>query len=138
MPVTDVQFILDCLRDEEEGDARLYAHLFRGRCIYDHTEKMWCEWRGNFWERDECKHSLLLASGPLASAYLDTSAQLSDEAAQAEKQLDPDVLKYPNADDPDCNAMNGSSPKPVNSSDAPKRSRNSSGCRPFSPTRKPT
>ena len=100
LPATDVQFILDCLRDEEEGDARLYAHLFRGRCIYDHTEKMWCEWRGNFWERDECKHSLLLASGPLASAYLDTSAQLSDEAAQAEKQLDPDVLKYPNADDP--------------------------------------
>jgi len=100
LPETDVQFILDCLRDEEEGDARLYAHLFRGRCIYDHTEKMWYEWRGNFWERDECKHALLLASGPLASAYLDTSAQLSDEAAQAEKQLDPDLLKNPHADDP--------------------------------------
>ncbi|MFL5655225.1 MAG: phage/plasmid primase, P4 family [Ktedonobacteraceae bacterium] len=93
LPETDLALVLDCLRDEEEGDARLYAHLFRGQCIYDHTEGMWYEWQGHYWERDECKHALLLASGPLASVYLDASAQLSEEAAQAEKHLDPDILK---------------------------------------------
>ena len=93
LPETDLEFALDCLHDEEEGDARLYAHLFWGKCIYDHTEGMWYEWRGHFWERDECKHSLLLASGPLASVYLDASAQLAEEVAQMEKHLDPDLLK---------------------------------------------
>src|SRR5215470_4175614 len=100
LPATDLQFILDCLRDEEEGDARLYAHLFRGQCIYDHTEKMWYEWRGHSWERDECKHALLLASNHLASAYLAASARLSEEAAEAEKHLDPGMLTDSRSDDP--------------------------------------
>src|SRR6266700_1382789 len=60
------------------------GHDRAGRCIYDHTEGMWYEWQGHAWERGECKHARLLASGPLASVYLDTSAQLSEEAAQAE------------------------------------------------------
>ncbi len=93
LPDTGIPFVLACLRDEEEGDARLYAHLFGGRCIYDHTDGTWYEWRGHYWERDECKHALLLASGPLASAYLETSARLSEEMAQLEKKLDPDLLK---------------------------------------------
>jgi len=83
LPETHVEFVQECLQDEEEGDARLYAHLFRGKCVYDHTEGMWYEWQGHHWERDDCKHSLLLASGPLASVYLDASAQLAEEAAQA-------------------------------------------------------
>jgi putative DNA primase/helicase len=50
--------------------------------------------------RDDCKHSLLLASGPLASVYLDASAQLAEEAAQAEKRLDPELLQHLKGDDP--------------------------------------
>jgi len=100
LPETELDFVVECLRDEEEGDARLYAHLFRGKCVYDHTEGMWYEWQGHHWERDECKHALLLASGPLASVYLDTSAHLAEEAAQAEKRLDPDLLKRSKGDDP--------------------------------------
>lgn len=100
LPETQLDFVLECLHDEEEGDARLYAHLFRGKCVYDHTEGMWYEWQGHYWERDECKHALLLASGPLASVYLEASAQLAEEAAQAEKRLDPDLLKRSKGDDP--------------------------------------
>jgi putative DNA primase/helicase len=100
LPETHLDFVLACLQDEEEGDARLYAHLFRGKCVYDHTEGMWHEWQGHYWERDDCKHSLLLASGPLASVYLDASAQLAEEAAQAEKRLDPELLKHLKGDDP--------------------------------------
>src|SRR6266571_847570 len=88
LPETRLDFVLDCLHDEEEGDARLYAHLFQGKCVYDHTEGGWYEWHEHHWERDECKHALLLASGPLASVYLDASAQLAEEAAQAERHLD--------------------------------------------------
>jgi putative DNA primase/helicase len=100
LPETRLEFVLECLQDEEEGDARLYAHLFRGKCVYDHTEGMWYEWQGHHWKRDDCKHSLLLASGPLASVYLDASAQLAEEAAQAEKRLDPELLKHLKGDDP--------------------------------------
>ncbi len=100
LPETRLDFVLDCLHDEEEGDARLYAHLFQGKCVYDHTEGGWYEWHEHHWERDECKHALLLASGPLASVYLDASAQLAEEAAQAERHLDPDLLKSMKADDP--------------------------------------
>ena len=100
LPETELDFVIECLRDEEEGDARLYAHLFRGKCVYDHTEGMWYEWQEHHWERDECKHALLLASGPLASVYLDTSAHLAEEAAQAEKRLDPDLLQRSKGDDP--------------------------------------
>jgi putative DNA primase/helicase len=100
LPETRLEFVLECLQDEEEGDAHLYAHLFGGKCVYDHTEGMWYEWQGHHWERDDCKHALLLASGPLASVYLDASAQLAEEAAQAEKRLDPELLKHLKGDDP--------------------------------------
>ncbi len=100
LPATEVDFVLDCLRDGEEGDARLYAHLFRGQCIYDHTEKLWYEWQRHYWKPDETKHALLMASNHLAGQYMQASAELSAEAAQAEKRLDRDLLKKSLADDP--------------------------------------
>jgi putative DNA primase/helicase len=89
LPETELAFVLDCLSREEEGDAHLYAHLFRDKCLYDHTEGAWYEWRSHYWERDECKHALLLASGPLAAVYLEASATLSEQAAQEARRIDP-------------------------------------------------
>jgi putative DNA primase/helicase len=91
LPETELTFVLDCLSREEEGDAQLYAHLFRDKCLYDHTEGTWYEWRGHYWECDECKHALLLASGPLAAVYLEASATLSEQAAQEARRIDPDL-----------------------------------------------
>ena len=91
LPETELSMVLDCLKREEEGDAHLYAHLFRDKCLYDHTEGSWYEWRGHFWERDERKHSLLLASGPLAAVYLEASATLSEQAAQEARRIDQSV-----------------------------------------------
>ena len=89
LPATDLETVLGCLKREEEGDAQLYAHLFREKCLYDHTEGTWYEWRGHYWERDDCKHSLLLASGPLSAVYLEASATLSEQAAAEAKRIDP-------------------------------------------------
>ena len=89
LPETELAFVLDCLSREEEGDAHLYAHLFRDKCLYDHTEGSWYEWHGHFWERDACMHALLLASGPLAAVYLEASAALSEHAAQEARKIDP-------------------------------------------------
>ena len=100
LPATEIDFVLDCLRDGEEGDARLYAHLFRGQCIYDHTEKLWYEWQRHYWKPDETKHSLLMASNHLAGQYMQASAELSAEAAQAEQHIDPDLLKRSKDEDP--------------------------------------
>ncbi|HET8842300.1 MAG TPA: hypothetical protein VFN35_12585, partial [Ktedonobacteraceae bacterium] len=91
LPQPDLAFIMDCLFREEEGDARLYAFLFQGRCIYDHTEGMWYEWQGHVWKRDEQKHSLKLVSNLLASVYLHASALLSQQAADQSRQIDPDL-----------------------------------------------
>jgi putative DNA primase/helicase len=85
----EMDFILDCLTREEEGDARLYARLFRGRCVYDHTEGRWYEWQGHSWKRDEQAHSLVLATGPLTVIYLDASATLSEQTAEEERRLGP-------------------------------------------------
>lgn len=92
LPEIEIDFVLDCLEREEEGDAQLYAQLFYGRCIYDHTDGVWYEWQGHFWKRDDCKHALLLASGPLAAVYLQVSAALSEARAEIEPQL-MDLLK---------------------------------------------
>jgi putative DNA primase/helicase len=96
LPAVDLAFVLDCLSREEEGDARLYAHLFRGRCIYDHTEGFWYEWHGHAWQRDEQKHALVLASGPLAAVYLEASAALAEQAAQQARRLDSPLAEADN------------------------------------------
>lgn len=91
LPQVDLAFIQDCLAREEEGDARLYAYLFRGRCIYDHTEGLWYEWQGHVWKRDEQKHALVLVSNPLAATYVEAGSVLSEQVAEQTRRINPDL-----------------------------------------------
>ncbi len=75
-------FVLQCLQRAEEGDARLFAHLFRGRCVYDHTEGQWYLWQGHSWKRDEYQKITVLVSNHLAVTYLEVSAQLSGQGTE--------------------------------------------------------
>ncbi len=44
--------ILARLRDQEDGDARLFVDLHRGRFIFDHAAGTWFKWAGHFWTED--------------------------------------------------------------------------------------
>jgi putative DNA primase/helicase len=82
LPETPIDQVLECLRREEAGDAQLFTHLFRGRYVYDHSEKTWYAWQGHAWKPDETSQVVNMVSGPLAAVYLETSAALSEQAAE--------------------------------------------------------
>ncbi len=50
-PITSA-FVLNCLRDNEDGDARLYIELHRDRFIFDHAAGVWFVWKGHYWQED--------------------------------------------------------------------------------------
>lgn len=76
-PTIALDTILDCYRKDEWGDALLFAHLFEGRCVFDHLEKAWYLWQGHFWQRDDIGRIRQLVAGPLASVYLQAAAELT-------------------------------------------------------------
>jgi putative DNA primase/helicase len=74
----DVQFVLDCLGQDEWGDSLLFAHLFRGQVLYDHTETTWYLWNGHHWVEDRTGKIKHFVSGKLASVYLRAGATLNE------------------------------------------------------------
>jgi P4 family phage/plasmid primase-like protien len=94
IPEADLELVLDCYRKDEWGDALLFAHLFEGQCVYDHTEKAWYLWQGHFWKRDEVGRVRQLISGQLASVYLkaaaDLNARLGEQKTEAIMRMEED------------------------------------------------
>ncbi|MBI4768147.1 MAG: hypothetical protein HY787_26715 [Deltaproteobacteria bacterium] len=46
------QFVLSCLVDNEDGDARLYIELNRGKKVYDHSAGVWFIYNQHYWQED--------------------------------------------------------------------------------------
>jgi len=84
----DLQFILDRLDEGEYGDSLLFAHLFRGKVLYDLTSQEWYKWAGHWWILDEEGSVKHLVSGKLASIYLQACARLNIIASQGEARAD--------------------------------------------------
>ncbi len=86
--------VLKYLVQEEWGDSLLFAHLFRGKVIYDHVEKEWYIWQGHYWKRDDFGAIRKYVSGKLAGAYIQTSAKVNEELAEIEvAKGDDDITK---------------------------------------------
>ena len=51
-------FVLSCLDDNEDGDARLLTRLFKNEFCFDHAENQWYWFNGNHWEKDLVKQVL--------------------------------------------------------------------------------
>ena len=96
IPETDLEFVLDCYRKDEWGDALLFAHLFEGQCVYDHMEKAWYLWQGHYWKRDDIRRVRQLVSGLLASVYLKASADLN---ARLDGQRSGDIASMEGGED---------------------------------------
>lgn len=82
------EFVLDCLHSGEYGDGLLFAFLFRGKALYDHTEKEWYTWQGHYWKRDDTGRIKRYVSGRLASVYLRTCATLNEREAGIDETTD--------------------------------------------------
>jgi len=44
------------LRDNEDGDARLFIHMFHNRYLFDHMEGRWYYWNDHYWRDDILQH----------------------------------------------------------------------------------
>jgi putative DNA primase/helicase len=50
--------VLEACRNEEDGDAYLFARLFHGSLVYDHSMNLWFEFAGHHWVEDKVNHAL--------------------------------------------------------------------------------
>jgi hypothetical protein len=64
LPAISPEEVVACYEQGEWGDALLFARLFAGQCVYDHTEKAWYLWQGHVWHRDELGRIRLLDAPP--------------------------------------------------------------------------
>jgi len=73
-PITPA-FVLQCYKDGELGDARLFAALNKGRFVFHKTEGLWYRWTGHYWERDildEVYHGVEAVAQRYEAAATDT------------------------------------------------------------------
>jgi putative DNA primase/helicase len=68
----------------EVGDAELFASIFAGQVVYDHSSSQWYLWRGNFWEPDRTGEVYGLISSGIAAEY---SREASQEYGRGDKEL---------------------------------------------------
>jgi putative DNA primase/helicase len=92
-PEPDVKFILDCLFQNEYGDAKLFTHLFKGKVLYDATAQEWYLWNNHSWQIDELGRVKHFVSGHLASVYLKTCADLNIQVRGLEPSEDDETKK---------------------------------------------
>jgi len=84
-----VEELVKALEQEEDGDAHVFATLFKGQVAYDHSQQKsgWHLWNGVFWEQDEINAVINLLRTEVAAQYVYVAGDLmkSDkpEAAKA-------------------------------------------------------
>lgn len=78
-------FALTCLPEEEAGDARLFAHLFKGKLLFDTSSGVWHEFDGNFWKPLPTP-PYTRVYGSVASIYLGAASDLQKGIDTAEEE----------------------------------------------------
>lgn len=82
------EFVRECFDKNQRGDAALWAHLARGKKLYDHLAQMWRCYENGVWERDDMQRSFVECSDALAATY-----------GELVKSIERDMIEAP-ADDP--------------------------------------
>ena len=75
----DESVIFNGLRDEEDGDAMVFAELYNGQVAYDHSQPKngWHLWNGQFWEQDTINAVINLIRTEVAAQYVYVAADLT-------------------------------------------------------------
>ena len=81
------KFVLDCLHANEDGDARLFVGLFRGRFLFDHAAGVWFIWAGNYWAEDQL-NEVMAGIEEVISVYGLEAQRQAWQRLQAEKSGD--------------------------------------------------
>lgn len=68
--------IMEALRRNEDGDAKLYVELHRGRLCFDTTAGRWYIWGSHHWQEDILNDALRVV-GDVVEAYLIESERVS-------------------------------------------------------------
>jgi putative DNA primase/helicase len=85
-------FVLDCLRSNEDGDAKLFVELHRGRFKYDHAVGVWYKWAGNYWTED-LLNEVMAGIEKVISVYGQAAQRQAWLRLQAEKSGNQDKAK---------------------------------------------
>ena len=83
-PLKD-SFVLDCLRANRVGDARLYNTLHRGKFVFINRWGRFLRWGGHHWKEDMNNGEALAEVEAVNEEYLRVMANLADEMAGAVK-----------------------------------------------------
>jgi putative DNA primase/helicase len=75
------RFIADCFRQNERGDAILYAKIHRERLVFVKKLSSWLYWAGNHWKIDEDER-YINAVEEVAEYYESYAAELKDRIAE--------------------------------------------------------
>lgn len=92
LPHPDRSMVLRCLGQNEYGDARLFAHLYAQRVVFDHGTRAWYLWSGHAFRQDRSGVIKRLVGGQLAAEYLAVASSLAREA-EAVKDADSDKAR---------------------------------------------
>mgnify|MGYP003108594955 CR=1 FL=1 len=89
------EFVVNCFEQKQLGDARLYAHVARGKKLFDHLGQCWRSYVGGVWERDDMQRTLVDAPELIARTYQELADSVQDDMRSnpAEGKKDPRIEK---------------------------------------------
>ena len=70
------------IRDNERGDARLFAQAAEGMLLFDHTAKSWFRWVGHWWEPDRVNTAIQMVD-EVVEFYEQERQRLKSESEKA-------------------------------------------------------
>lgn len=86
----DPQFICDCLDAVGYGDGTLFAEVFRGKRLFNHSTQEWYHWTGHSWALDTGEKHTKTSCEDIAVLYLEEKAKIDK---QANETYDNETLK---------------------------------------------
>lgn len=75
----DALFIIDCMRNDEYGDAELMAALYQDRMAYDWRAKRWYVWGAHYWQETTINQIRRFIPSHLAAQYLHAAAAVRSQ-----------------------------------------------------------
>lgn len=80
-------FVIACMYDGEEGDARLLDSILHGSIVFDHSEGLWFYYNNLFWEPDRTWNIYQLVSDVLSESYRHLSVTKHAQSIDLERTL---------------------------------------------------
>ena len=69
--------IMKYFEEEEWGDAQMMAELYKGKVLFDHSDRTWYFFRGHAWVPDRKNYVMNLVSSNVAAQYLHAIAAIN-------------------------------------------------------------